>query len=158
VQIDCIEYTSSWTGFKLITLVVIDTDCTGSCKFNYHMIATTTVPVYNILIFFSLIVVSPTTGVTENETRMLFWMHMIQMHGCNITTNSEWQCLHFVYPYLLLWNTKLESITFYAFHINILQLLERDKRLIWIKSNMFGLLKMSSIQSLLWIFIRYTDI
>jgi hypothetical protein len=37
----CIEYTSPWTGFELIILIVIDTDCTGtcSCKFNYHMIA-----------------------------------------------------------------------------------------------------------------------
>ena len=28
----CIEYISSWTGFELTTLVVIGTDCTGSCK------------------------------------------------------------------------------------------------------------------------------
>jgi len=33
----CIEYTSTWMGFKLTTLVVIGTDCTGSCKSNYHM-------------------------------------------------------------------------------------------------------------------------
>jgi hypothetical protein len=25
-----------WVGFKLTTLVVIGTDCTGSCKSNYH--------------------------------------------------------------------------------------------------------------------------
>ena len=31
------------TGFEFITLMVIDTDCTGSCKSNYYM--TTTVPV-----------------------------------------------------------------------------------------------------------------
>jgi len=34
---DCIEYTSLWAGFELTTLVVIGTDCTGSCKSNYHM-------------------------------------------------------------------------------------------------------------------------
>jgi hypothetical protein len=33
----CIEYTSPWTGFELTTLVMIGTDCTGSCKCNYHM-------------------------------------------------------------------------------------------------------------------------
>ena len=33
-----IEYTSPWTGFVLTTLVVISTDCTGSCKFNYRTI------------------------------------------------------------------------------------------------------------------------
>ena len=36
----CIEYTLSWTGFELTTLVVIGIDCTGSCKSNYHTITT----------------------------------------------------------------------------------------------------------------------
>ena len=31
----CIDYTSPWTGFELTTNVVIGTDYTGSCKFNY---------------------------------------------------------------------------------------------------------------------------
>ena len=43
----CIEYTLPWMGFKLTTLVVIDTDCTGSCKSNYHMIMTTMAPLDN---------------------------------------------------------------------------------------------------------------
>jgi hypothetical protein len=30
------------SGFKFTTLVEIGTDCTGSCKSNYHMIMTTT--------------------------------------------------------------------------------------------------------------------
>ena len=34
----------TWTGFELTTLVVIGTDCIGSCKSNYHMIMTTTAP------------------------------------------------------------------------------------------------------------------
>jgi hypothetical protein len=42
-QPSCIKYTSSQAGFELTTLVVIDTDCTGSCKSNYHTITTTTV-------------------------------------------------------------------------------------------------------------------
>jgi hypothetical protein len=33
----CVEYTSPWMGFEPTTLVVIGTDCTGSCKFNYHI-------------------------------------------------------------------------------------------------------------------------
>jgi hypothetical protein len=37
----CIEYTSPLTGFDLTTLVVIDTDCTGSCKSNYNTSMTT---------------------------------------------------------------------------------------------------------------------
>ena len=40
----CIEYTSEWAGFGLTTLVVIGTDCIGSCKSNYHAIMTTTIP------------------------------------------------------------------------------------------------------------------
>jgi hypothetical protein len=38
----CFEYTSPCTGFELTTLVVIDTDCTASCKSSYHTITTTT--------------------------------------------------------------------------------------------------------------------
>jgi hypothetical protein len=37
-----IKYTSPWVGFKFTRLVVIGTDCTGSCKSNYHTITTTT--------------------------------------------------------------------------------------------------------------------
>ena len=36
------------TGFKLTTLVVIGTDCIGSCKSNYHMIRTMTAPVQRL--------------------------------------------------------------------------------------------------------------
>jgi len=34
----------AWAGFDLITLVVISTDCTGSCKSNYHTIMTMMAP------------------------------------------------------------------------------------------------------------------
>ena len=40
------EYTLSWAIFNL-TLAVIGTDCTSSCKSNYHMITTTTDPINN---------------------------------------------------------------------------------------------------------------
>jgi len=40
----CFQYTSPWAGFELTILVVIGTDYIGSCKSNYHMITTTTVP------------------------------------------------------------------------------------------------------------------
>ena len=39
----CIEYTASWSGFQLTTLVIY-TDCTGICKSNYHTITTKTNP------------------------------------------------------------------------------------------------------------------
>jgi hypothetical protein len=38
-------------GFKLTTLVVIGTDCIGSCKSNYHTITTMTAPNNNWSIF-----------------------------------------------------------------------------------------------------------
>jgi hypothetical protein len=44
VASSCIEYTSPWTGFDLTTLVVIGTDCIGSCKSNYHAITTRKMP------------------------------------------------------------------------------------------------------------------
>jgi hypothetical protein len=34
-----------WAGFEITTLVVIYTDCIGSCKSNYHTITTTNVPI-----------------------------------------------------------------------------------------------------------------
>ena len=36
-----LEYTLSCAGFKLTTLVVIGTDCTGSCKSIFHTITAT---------------------------------------------------------------------------------------------------------------------
>jgi hypothetical protein len=36
ITLCCIGYTSPLAGFELTTLVVICTDCTGSCKSNYH--------------------------------------------------------------------------------------------------------------------------
>ena len=34
----------AWAGFEPTTLVVIDTDCIGSYKSNYHMFTTTKAP------------------------------------------------------------------------------------------------------------------
>ena len=36
----------AWAWFELTTLVVIGTDCIGSCKSNYHTITTKTTPSY----------------------------------------------------------------------------------------------------------------
>ena len=43
-------YSSLWTGIELTTVVVIGTDCTGSCKSNYHTITTTTTSQRNMAI------------------------------------------------------------------------------------------------------------
>ena len=37
-------YTSPWSRFELTTSVVINADCIGSCKSNYHTITTTMIP------------------------------------------------------------------------------------------------------------------
>ena len=60
-------------GSKLTTLVVIGTDCTGSCKSNYHTITVTTVPrvymkfidVLPAAIFFSLQILSKKTHIFQ---------------------------------------------------------------------------------------------
>jgi hypothetical protein len=43
-------YTSPWSRFELTTSVVIGTDCIGTCrcKSNYHTIAATTAPQFNV--------------------------------------------------------------------------------------------------------------
>jgi len=38
----------SWAGFKLTTLVLIGTDCIGSCKSNYHVITNMKPPSPNL--------------------------------------------------------------------------------------------------------------
>ena len=40
----CIDYTSTWNGFEITILVVIDSDGTCSCKSNYHIYTTSTTP------------------------------------------------------------------------------------------------------------------
>jgi hypothetical protein len=39
-------YTSPWSRFELTTSVVINTDCIGSCKSNYHRITPTTTRIF----------------------------------------------------------------------------------------------------------------
>ena len=46
---------NAMNGFKLITLVVIGTDCIGSCKSNYHTTTTTTAPLVIELYTFKLV-------------------------------------------------------------------------------------------------------
>jgi hypothetical protein len=41
-----IKYTLPWVGFELTTIVVICTECKGSCESNYHMIMTMTPYIY----------------------------------------------------------------------------------------------------------------
>ena len=40
---NCIDYSSSWAGFQLTTLVAIETDYICSWQSNYHTITTTDV-------------------------------------------------------------------------------------------------------------------
>jgi hypothetical protein len=40
----CNNYTSLLAIFELTTVLVKDTDCIGSSKYNYHTITTTTIP------------------------------------------------------------------------------------------------------------------
>jgi hypothetical protein len=44
ITLCCIKYTSPWTGFELTTLMMIGTNCTGSCKSNNQTITTMTTP------------------------------------------------------------------------------------------------------------------
>ena len=37
-----------WTGLEIATLVVINTNCIGSCKSNCHMISTNSVPKWSL--------------------------------------------------------------------------------------------------------------
>ena len=41
----------AWAGFEHTSLVVIGTDCIGSCKSNYHTIKTTTASMYRVSVW-----------------------------------------------------------------------------------------------------------
>ena len=57
----------AWEGFKILTLVVIGTDCIGSCKSNYHTITTTTAP--------------EKYGDVPAETSIIFYYKFQQIQG-----------------------------------------------------------------------------
>ena len=48
---DALSNTPAGSGFDLTILVVIGTDCIGSCKSNYHKITATTTPVVRGVVY-----------------------------------------------------------------------------------------------------------
>jgi hypothetical protein len=66
---DSVEYTSPWVGFELTTLVVICTDCTGSCKSNCNTITTETAR--NWLPWYNLNTITPPPPI--NFSCILLW-------------------------------------------------------------------------------------
>jgi len=60
----------AWAGFELTTLVVIGTDCIGSCKSNYHTITAMMAPQH--LISFCVLGVS-VVHVFLNDFLIVFW-------------------------------------------------------------------------------------
>ena len=75
-------FTSPWTGFELTTLVVIGTDCTGSCQSNYHTI-TTTMALKAIFTFFWQDVIS------DNERGCLFLYIRLKLSLIEIKDKDE---------------------------------------------------------------------
>jgi hypothetical protein len=73
--------TSPWTGFEPTTLVVIGTDCTGSCISNYHTITT----VFTLL-------------ETETDRKMNLWWTFLACFP--VTANKfyiYWHCTYIVF-------------------------------------------------------------
>ena len=74
-------------GFELTTLLVIGTDCTGSCKSNYHTITTMTAPVImyvetfktDVIVFIGNIIMCLTSN----------WLIIFSISHSRILTNSE---------------------------------------------------------------------
>ena len=81
---------STWTGFELITLVVIGTDCTGSCKSNYHTMKPTMAPRITL------------------ETQVLAWDMHKDVTGLNWLMGFEW----FVWLNILLKTTNSKKRLF----------------------------------------------
>ena len=80
----CIEYTSTWAGFEHTTLVVIDTDCIGSCKSNYHTITTMT---SHFILFF--LKEKNVASLINNPFQNSFGMHQNKEHSSTWTKNKS---------------------------------------------------------------------
>ena len=83
ITYNCIEYISPWWELELTTLVVIRTDCIGSCKSNYHTSMTTMACQLNIVLrpcnSWNLILVQCTFHRLLN-----WWNFNFSIIGCNI--------------------------------------------------------------------------
>ena len=64
---------SPWVGFELSTLVMIGTDCTGSCKYNYHTITSTTAWCNKCVVWSSA--KSKALDIPDTSTKT--WEHMM---------------------------------------------------------------------------------
>jgi len=79
------RYTSPWTGFELTTLVVIGTDCIGSCKSNYH--TTTTAPSLQIDVWR----INGRTNVADKTTLYITILLVRGIeHPVHLTVPSYW--------------------------------------------------------------------
>jgi hypothetical protein len=71
-------------GDELTTLVMIGTDCTGSCKSNYHTIMTTTAPRF----FMRLIINGQISIIKIKYTYYSYFICYINIHNSKIITNG----------------------------------------------------------------------
>jgi uncharacterized protein YjaG (DUF416 family) len=86
-------YTSPWSRFELTTLVVICTDCKGSCKSNYHTITATTAPNQGKicstclnLVWFSFMVFN----ATFNNISDILWLSVLLVEETGVTGENHW--------------------------------------------------------------------
>ena len=69
-------YISPWSRFELTTSVVIDTDCIGSCKSNYHTITATTASKTFVGVIYCIlnILQSHKTMDDKNQDHLTLWV------------------------------------------------------------------------------------
>jgi hypothetical protein len=67
------DYTSPCTGFKFTTLMVIGTDCTGSCKSNYQTATMTPLLSYKILFEIILMFIYNYRSITRAQIFSCGW-------------------------------------------------------------------------------------
>jgi len=77
-------------GAKTPNLVVIGTDCTGSCKSNYHTITTTTAPSIKQIIFCKQKICIITTLIFHSGS--VFASEGIKIHNYHIGENLVSYC------------------------------------------------------------------
>jgi hypothetical protein len=102
-----------WMRFKLTTLVMMGTDCTDSCKSNYHMITATTIPGLSFIFVrvYGLFWVGG-GGICAH------WVYRLVIYAVwkKIKLNSEMICFLPHFPYIFTIQLTFSSIFSKSFH------------------------------------------
>ena len=124
----------TWAGFVLTTLVVICTDCTGSCKTNYHTTATMKGPLINMCFacvcvffcfFFSMTYDMSFSTVIWQFSSMLRNIFSIESFGW-LMEFYWWNSIYFIFYFLVVPPNQLVFVSGQSIDVSVCHCVERE--------------------------------